>query len=836
VRLSIERLRTLVLLAGGALVVALAGFLLLAHERSRLNVRDLPKRLGANIQLEEDNFTRTQTRGGHTISKIHAAKMVLLKNGGRALLKDVEIELYGKDGETVDRIRGGQFEWDPQTKKASATGPVEILIMRPTAAPAMAEGLRTPKPAKPKALAAPVSNAAQSVAKGQIDVKTSELTFDQETGTVTTAQRVEFATVQGTGSAEGTAFNSSAGTLVLERAVELNVRRGGENVAIHAQHAEFNRDQLICDLRDAAADYRGGEATGGQARILFRQNGSAVRLDARDGFSLKTATGAQIAAPTGTIEFNQQNQPQTGRLEGGVTMTSASGGREASGSAPTVELKFSPKGDLEHAHLEGGVTMRSEESGAGGVAVVRDWGSPEADVDFRTERGNTEMERVHGTGGVGMTEKTTRADGGAPVASRMSADEVTGTFGAGQQLTELIGVGHATLEQTTWTSGVMQSMTGDRIDAQFAPATGKQPGPEQGEQQIRSAVMDGNVVMTQQAPARAGRAATQLRATSGHAVYDGATQWLHLTVNPRVEESGLGLTAETVDVSQASGDALAHGNVKATWMGDGKQGGSGGGAMPGGAGLGGNEPAHVIAAEAEMRRATDEATFRGSAECTKAPRSNPANGTTNEGTVCGQARLWQGANSVSAPVIVLNRTRQTLVAHGTGATPEVSLVLLSAAHPARRKSASDAAGPEVVRVRAGELRYEATERKAELSGEGAGGVVAVAEGATVRSREAELTLLEAGNHGEQAGQVDSLTARGNVVIRSEGRRGTGEKLVYTSQSGEYVLTGTAGAPPKLTDPVRGTVTGNALIFNSRDDSVSIEGGGGKTETETVAPR
>ena len=86
---------------------------------------------------------------------------------------------------------------------------------------------------------------------------------------------------------------------------------------------------------------------------------------------------------------------------------------------------------------------------------------------------------------------------------------------------------------------------------------------------------------------------------------------------------------------------------------------SGGAAAAGGVGLGGNEPAHVIAAQAEMRRTTDEATFR------------------------GQARLWQGANSVSAPVIVLNRTRQTLAAHGGGAAQPVNLVLLSAANPER---------------------------------------------------------------------------------------------------------------------------------------------------------
>ena len=51
-----------------------------------------------------------------------------------------------------------------------------------------------------------------------------------------------------------------------------------------------------------------------------------------------------------------------------------------------------------------------------------------------------------------------------------------------------------------------------------------------------------------------------------------------------------------------------------------------------------------------------------------------------------------------------------------------------------------------------------------------------------------------------------------------------------------MLTGTAAAPPQMTDPARGNVTGEALIFHSRDDSVSIEGGGRKTTTETTAPK
>jgi lipopolysaccharide export system protein LptA len=111
--------------------------------------------------------------------------------------------------------------------------------------------------------------------------------------------------------------------------------------------------------------------------------------------------------------------------------------------------------------------------------------------------------------------------------------------------------------------------------------------------------------------------------------------------------------------------------------------------------------------------------------------------------------------------------------------------------------------------------------------------------ATTESDEVHLVLLPAGNHAGKDGgqaQVDRMTANGHVIVNSQGRRGTGEELVYTGEDGNYVLTGTSSAPPKMNDPARGTVSGAALIFNSRDDSVSIEGDGRKTTTDTTAPK
>ena len=149
------------------------------------------------------------------------------------------------------------------------------------------------------------------------------------------------------------------------------------------------------------------------------------------------------------------------------------------------------------------------------------------------------------------------------------------------------------------------------------------------------------------------------------------------------------------------------------------------------------------------------------------------------------------------------------------------------------------AGPSVIRVRGGDLKYSEAERKAVMHGGGAGSVVAETGSATSTSDELELMLLPPGNHAGKDGepaQVDSMTASGHVVVSSQGRRGTGDRLVYSNETDEYVLTGSASNPPRMTDPARGTVAGVSLIFNSRDDSVSIEGGGRKTLTETIAPK
>jgi len=825
VRLTIERIRTAVLIAGGLLLIALGVFLTIGQWRSHFNRSDLPKKLGIDIQQEANGFTQAEFSAGHAKFKITASRVEQLKDN-RYRLHTVKIEMYEPDGGGPDRIEGSEFEYDQQSGVAKAAGQVEITLNRPQSGE-RAEQQNASQKTSANGKARPSASARPDPATSQIHVQTSGLTFDNKNGVATTNERVQFQLAQGTGSSIGASYDSQNGKLVLNNTVELNTYRNADPVHLVAQHGEIERGDNLCRLSSATVRFHNGDAWAQQATILFTDDGMAQQLDASNGLRLTTATGTRLTSATGTLKFDDDNQPQRGHLEGGVTIDSDNAGRKVHGTAPTAELAFDSHGLLRHAHLERNVNFASDEqtdSLKGPLHIHRDWASPFADLEFRNAgKGQVALDSVHGIGGVVVTSVSQRANGPAAHA-RMTADDMRGLFGSDSSLNSMTGTGHAHLEQTTET-GTRQTTSGDRLDAHFhkqltadRKSASQSEDARAGSTQIESATVIGNVALFQQPAAKPGMPApAPLQATAARADYDGVEELLHLTGNPRVENGGLQLTADKIDVARVSGDAFAYGNVKATWLGNGPAAGNkqvSQARNDQGPNLGTQGPSHVVAAEAQLRQQTGETTFR------------------------GHARLWQQANSVAAPVIILDRTKQTLVARTEDSAEPVRVVLLSAATPGQSKTAKSDS-PSVIRVRGGDLKYSDAERKAIMHSGVLDNVVAETPDATTRSSEVELILLPPGNHAGRDGgsaQVDRMTGRGHVTIDSQGRQGTGDQLAYSSANDEYVLTGSAAVPPRMTDPARGTVTGGALIFNSRDDSVSVEGDGRKTTTETTAPK
>jgi lipopolysaccharide export system protein LptA len=262
-RFTIERLRNVLLVGGALLVVAIVVFLAAGQWTRRFLNKDLPSRLGINIEQHADVVTYTQTRKGKTIFKIQSSRADTMKSDGSTLLHDVKIDLYGEDGNRTDTISGSEFNYDPKAGVATAAGAVEITMMRPGVKPAITQlkpGSAKPKPAveDKKAVSAPTSanssiaptpgSIANEITDDEIHVKTNGLIFNQKTGVATTTQRVDFALRQGNGNSIGATYDSQHGQLVLDRAVELLVHRPSGAVAVHAGHAEFEHGNMLCRL------------------------------------------------------------------------------------------------------------------------------------------------------------------------------------------------------------------------------------------------------------------------------------------------------------------------------------------------------------------------------------------------------------------------------------------------------------------------------------------------------------------------------------------------------------------------------------------------------------
>ena len=147
----------------------------------------------------------------------------------------------------------------------------------------------------------------------------------------------------------------------------------------------------------------------------------------------------------------------------------------------------------------------------------------------------------------------------------------------------------------------------------------------------------------------------------------------------------------------------------------------------------------------------------------------------------------------------------------------------------------------VARVKSQTLVYSDKDRQADFRG-----AVSLEQGDEVIHADDGLVFLKpaqaagkkaaATGGNQQTSQIDHMIASGHVEFTQPGRKGDGEKLVYTADDGRYVLTGTPAALPRLWDRVHGTTTGTALLFNSQDDSVEVSGGQSSAVTETRTPK
>lgn len=824
-RVSIERLRFWMLAMAILLVAGVAAFLGYSRWRMHRAVGELPGKLGISIEQSTKGFTFSKSEGGHTLFTLHAARTIQYKKGGRAELHDVSIVLYNPSGEAVDRIHGNEFAYDPAAGLVSANGAVDIDLQGPVASHAAG------------------SLAASEAAGGHdaIHVRTSGLVFDQKTGIASTTGPIQFQVSGTEGSAVGASFDSRSGVLTIEHDMSLKANPRGNPLDVEARHAVFDRTSRQFHLIDARVNYRGSQSSSAQATVFFRPDGSAIRADASGEVSMRSGD-RWMNADKATVEMDAQNHPKTLMMEGNLAFRSHDATRQLHGSASAGTVHFGPKGYARQAQFRGGVAMFDRE-GPGNGRSSRELHTDQMTVNFHQTARGSEASTIVAEGGAVIQ----MADAARKGKTTIRADTLEASLKDGSILTRLEGSGNTRLTEIA-PDGARQISSGDRLEMRFAPSVSsarslsRQPARGNSVRQrsqtqlvtqpviqsvIQSAEQVGNVVLVNEPPqpkgtAKATNSTTTI--TAGRATFEAAGQIVRFFGTPRIHNSSGDLSARNIVFDRGSGDAQAIGEVQAVYR------------LPKatpGTGFSGAGPVNVIADHASFNHSKNLTTFFGNA------RQN--------------ARFWQGADSISAPVIELSRQKHQLIASGGGANRVLAVLTGPISPPGAsakkgKPSASSAALSSTFEIRSTSVLYLAAEQKAIFRG----GVTASGGPGSMKASRmtiffhpsgtkspAAVKSAGSGHSGAAAhpgAEVERIVAEGDVRVAEPGRTATGSKLTYYAADGRFILTGSRRKPPRLVDEAHGSVTGESLIFNNRDDSVIVRGGSSRAITETRTGR
>src|SRR5512140_2804132 len=147
---SIARLRRWFVAALVLVCLVVGGTYLYFRHRVTNALKQIPGKIGIEIQQSANQFTISKSEQGRTLFKLQASKAVQFKQGGRAELHDVTITLYGRDACRFDQVYGEAFDYDPESGNVSSRGEISIDLQ------ANPEGLLHPDQTTPKELKNPI--------------------------------------------------------------------------------------------------------------------------------------------------------------------------------------------------------------------------------------------------------------------------------------------------------------------------------------------------------------------------------------------------------------------------------------------------------------------------------------------------------------------------------------------------------------------------------------------------------------------------------------------------------------------------------------------------------
>ena len=548
--------------AGGAiaLVLFVGGVYFYARLRVQNALKQVPEKIGVEVQQSATGFTISKSEQGRTWFKIEASKAVQFKQGGRAELHDVTVTIYGRDSSRYDRISGADFNYDPQAGEISAKGEVQIDLE------ANPEGTANPDQAAPKGL------------KNPIHLKTRGLVFNQKSGDAFTKEKVEFSLPQASGSALGIRYLAATGELRLES--DVNIQAGSTGGALTAAHATIIKTKRQVWLDHPLVTTAARRCRSDRATLFLRPDNRVASILATGNVVVEGDAEPTANARADQLELlmgEKQEGLRTAVLSGNVTAAMA-GAQPMQASAGRVVLDFGGKNRVTRVHTEGNVSLVQHQASSEASHSSQDLDLTASAVNFLlTSHGRLARAETSGAAQVAINP----AGSGSGQQTLVTAGRFEARFDDSGQLAAVHGAPEARIVSKN--PGQQDRVSTSRaLDATFRPGRG-----------IESLVQQGSVAYND-----GGR-----KASGELGRYTPENQVLILTGSPRVSEGGMTTTAQTMRLDRTSGTAFADGDVKTTYSDLATQ--------PNGALLSSSSPIHVTAHSMTAHNSAANALYRG---------------------------------------------------------------------------------------------------------------------------------------------------------------------------------------------------------------------------------
>jgi LPS export ABC transporter protein LptC len=728
-----------------------------------------PPAVPATVAQRSDQFSFSKVEQDRTIFTVRASHFTQYKDQNRALLEDVWITIYGKDGSRNDNIHTHECSYEPETGDVRCEGEVQIDI-----------GNAKPVPGK-------------GTGPGNtLEVKTSNLSFNRDTGEASTPAPVEFRFPAGQGHGVGVSYSTSDSVVRVEHGVVFDLtpsdKTGGLPVNVSGSSLEIHRTERILVLGGPAIVREGTrELSAEQVRIELDNDYHARRAVAEGHPQIHAAEGGGktvISAEHLESILNPAGWVERVIADGNVSGTRQTAAGTDHFSASHVEFAMLPQLNLiREMTATGGVTAESQRSGGAQLlktdALRVTFSAPTA----QTSKGAPEQQRIESaeTLAPGTIESRSGND-----TTSLRAKKFVAQLAAGGRIDKLFG--HSGVEVRSQTGNAApQLISAAELAATFGANGDWDTLDESGDVRFRQADRE---------------------ASAAHGKIMRATDTITLDGSPVISDSVSRTTAANATINQKSGDLRLTGGVVSTYL-------------PGGSSAGqidtvgfGTGAAHVSA--------------------------DTLSGSVNAGhvTYAGHARLWQGESVLDADQIELWRDDKKLQANGhvVAVFPQASGPFAkpfgpSSGTPGAAPTAASTSGsgsgsgsssaPTLWRIHAPVLTYWSDQGKAHLEG----GVVASSDQGSLESRVLDVFLVgglqasQGGIAGGTTGQLNRVLAQGNVIVRQGDRRGTAEQGEYTAADGKFVL---SGGQPTVTDNSSNSATGHSLTFFVANDTILID--------------